>query len=651
MVRLICFILGLAAGIYGVSSSNLLSLLATPVLLAIAFRGIDRLQLQYEGIGGKHFYHLYANSPALLALPAGAFSLLAAWIVYHDELNLAAAYLWAAALILAIISALNHDGITLSKAKPSIYVKFLAFRQPHVALETGLLILITLVAFALRVVDLDHYPPSMHGDEGEMGLLALQILGRTNLPFFGASPFFGLPYVFNYLQAVSMAIFGTDEAGLRMLSVVFGTFCIPLVYGIGRIGWGRIDGVVAAWLMAVSHLNIHYSRAGFIFIESVLGMLVFIFLLAKAAESSTGETSANRQSRPLLLYAGAGLAMGLSQYFDYSSRVMPIIALPLLAFLWLKQRATVRQIAVLWVAMLLAFAPLGAFFANHPEIYFERINTVSIFNTENLHRILGPATSFPADLPPLLAYQFEHILGLFINKGDGGGFYYQTIPAFDSITAVLLWLGLGIALTRTNRYHEFALLCWFGLGILFGGIFTIDAPSAHRLLIMTPAVYLFGGVFVARSWSLLTRLLGLRLEPAGIAVMGLGAILLLTTNYSIYFDDYAIHTQGLEAIAIARELSITPDKYDAYLMGTPILYTNHGVIRFVARAAHPHDLENPSDLRTPDLNKKGLLVIAVSAHTNDLKLIMDRYPGGTMTVHNDPAGRLVYIAYRIPPRR
>lgn len=647
MVRLCCFILGLAAGIYGVTSSNLLSLLVTPVLLAIAFSGADKLQVRNGSISSKRLYSLYAGSPALIALLAVSFSLLAAWIVFHDELNLAAAYLWAGALILALLSTFYHDGVTLSKARAYFYLKLLALRQPQIALETGLVVLITLIAFALRVYDLDHYPPPMHGDEGEMGILALQILGGTNLPFFGASPFFGLPYVFNYLQAVSMAIFGTDEAGLRMLSVVFGTLCIPLVYSIGRIGWGRTAGIVSAWLIAVSHLNIHYSRLGFIFIESVFGMLVFLFLLTKAAASGSGET----QNRPLLLYTGAGLAMGLSQYFYYGSRVMPVIAIPLLIFLWLKRRTTIRQTAVLWVAALIAFAPLGAFFVHHPEIYFGRIDTVSIFSPENLHRTLGPAASLPADLLPLLAYQFEHILGLFINKGDGGGFYYQTIPAFDAITATLLWLGLGVALSRTNRYHEFALLCWFGLGILFGGVFTIDAPSAQRLLIMTPAVYLFGGVFLARSWSFLNRLLGVRLEPVGVVMLGIGAIILLTTNYSIYFDDYANHTQGLEAIAIARELTISPDQYDAYLMGTPILYTNHGVIRFVARTAHPHDLENPNDLPTPNLNKKGLLVIAVSAHANDLTLIMDRYPGGTTTVHNDPAGRLIYIAYRIPPRR
>ena len=59
-----------------------------------------------------------------------------------------------------------------------------------------------------------------------------------------------------------------------MLSALVGTACVPLLYVVTREGWGRLAGFVAAWLMAVSHLHIHYSRLGFIFIESVAAMLL-----------------------------------------------------------------------------------------------------------------------------------------------------------------------------------------------------------------------------------------------------------------------------------------------------------------------------------------------------------------------------------------
>jgi len=81
---------------------------------------------------------------------------------------------------------------------------------------------------------------------GEMGVIALGILAGKTPPLFEASPFFSLPYLFNYLQAGSLAVFGPDENGLRMLSVLFGTACIPLLYALGKAGWGRLGGFAAA---------------------------------------------------------------------------------------------------------------------------------------------------------------------------------------------------------------------------------------------------------------------------------------------------------------------------------------------------------------------------------------------------------------------
>lgn len=40
------------------------------------------------------------------------------------------------------------------------------------------------LAFALRAYDLQHYPPPVHGDEGEMGMLALRVLDGDGLPPF-----------------------------------------------------------------------------------------------------------------------------------------------------------------------------------------------------------------------------------------------------------------------------------------------------------------------------------------------------------------------------------------------------------------------------------------------------------------------------------
>ena len=76
-----------------------------------------------------------------------------------------------------------------------------------------------------------------------------------------------------------MLVFGSTVAGVRMLSVILGTLCIPIVYGIGRLSWGPVAAATAAWLMAVSHFHIHYSRMSQIFIYSAILMALMMLLL------------------------------------------------------------------------------------------------------------------------------------------------------------------------------------------------------------------------------------------------------------------------------------------------------------------------------------------------------------------------------------
>lgn len=65
---------------------------------------------------------------------------------------------------------------------------------------------------------------------------------------------------------------------------MLGIATVPLVYVFGRLAWGPLAGAMAAWLMAVSHLHIHYSRMGQIFGFSDLLMVLLLVLLALVYE-------------------------------------------------------------------------------------------------------------------------------------------------------------------------------------------------------------------------------------------------------------------------------------------------------------------------------------------------------------------------------
>jgi 4-amino-4-deoxy-L-arabinose transferase-like glycosyltransferase len=659
LLRLALFFLACAVGLVGVVTNNLLGMIVALVLMASAFWGLgdaSALSGTFQSIGDWARRH----PSVLLGIMALLCSVLASWIATHDEPSLAAACLWIASLFLIALAALRYDHFSFA----SLRTRDLLRRRELVA-EVGLVALVTLLAFVLRAYDLEHFPTRFHGDEAEMGLMALRILaGKDPVPLF-ATGWLDHPTLFHYLQAASLAIFGKTETGLRMLSAIFGTACVPLLYWIGRAGWGRLAGITAAWLMAVSHMHIHFSRLGMNNIESVFSMVLFVLWLAVARELSmrappATSVTANappedspRQRWPstaaaLSPFVGAGLVMGLGQYLYYGSRLIPAVAAPLLLFLVLEKKANVRQVALLSLAALLAFAPLGLFYLRHLNTYFGRMSGVSIFLKENVQNALGPQVSWPKDALTILRFQVERNLSFFVHSGDASGHYYQGIPAFDALTSVLFWLGLGIALTRARRYHEFVLLIWFGLGVILAGVLTADAPFAPRLILVVPSVYLLGGLFVHHAAKLLRPVL--RLERVGVAILGIAAALTLGVNANYYFVKYAREAPDVGPIMVAREIALKPDQYHIYLMGAPVLFAGHGVIRFVARDAQVQDLDDPNDLPPPNPDGKGTLVIALAHRVNDLQVIAAHLPGGVMTSHSDPMGRLVYMAYRVPPR-
>jgi hypothetical protein len=303
-------------------------------------------------------------------------------------------------------------------------------------------------------------------------------------------------------------------------------------------------------------------------------------------------------------------------------------------------------LAVLFVALVVAFLPLGTYYLNHPPTFFNRMSGVSILRSENYRQELGRNAELPGDLLPLLGVQLERNLNFFVRGGDASSFYLQDIPAFDALTSILFWLGLGAALTRVRRYHELSLLVWFALGLFFAGILTNDAPNGPRLIVMVGSVYLLAGVFLARGARFLQ--LARRARARWLLVPAVaGALIVLLVNAQMYFGDYASKSANLAPIMVAREMIKYPQQ-DAYVLGAPNLYVEHGVIRFVARGVRAHNLPSVDDLPPP--GDEGLLLIALADHVGDLQTAAAKLPGGQFTSFVDPIGRLVYVSYRIPPR-
>jgi 4-amino-4-deoxy-L-arabinose transferase-like glycosyltransferase len=571
--------------------------------------------------------------------------------------------LWLISIALIMLA-----GVIFDKAEPFAWLKRIENLPPEarrqVFIEIAIVFLITEIALLLRVTNLDHFPPSIHGDEGEMGMEALRVLGIGNpITPFGVG-WGSFPNLFYYMQAGSIYIFGRNAIGLRMISALFGTACVPLVYLIGRKFWGKIAGFTGAWLIAVSHFSIHYSRLGLNNIESAFFMILFILLfLSSHSDSISSQNVELKKSKPSNLlkgkfiifpYIAAGLVCGLAQYMYLGSRLILLMALPLYIFLFIRRRINIIQIAVVGVAAILVFAPLGLFYYHNPKVITSRMETVYTLTAENIKKINGPDATLSNSAFLVIQNQLKRNLNFYLQYGDASSFYLRDIPGFDSITALLFWLGLGAVFTRRRRLPEMVLILWLFSGFIFGGVLTVGSPYGPRLLISTSAVFIIAGVFTQRIWNVLNDFFNkfptARPSFVRVSAIGLSCMLLaiLGINMYYYFGIYSKAGMNIVLAEVTKEIILDAPVDHVYLIGNNKLYTNHGTIRFLAGEGKATDLQSPEDLPALVNDGKGITVIVVFSNYDEVDFLEARYPQGAKS-SDIFLGHLIFMKYRIPP--
>jgi 4-amino-4-deoxy-L-arabinose transferase-like glycosyltransferase len=601
-----------------------------------------------------------------LAIGLGG-SATAAWLSAQRDFkfNTIDLVLWLASLLLVMATAIWQDRRHLLGE-----VQQAPLDRPRrdMFLEVGFVAFTTVVALGLRLTDLGSLPPAVHGDEGEVGMLALRILeGIEPLPLFASTIFGQNPAGFPYLMAPFLAIFGRNEVGLRILPAVMGAASVPFLYLIGRRGWGRLAGASAAWLMTISHFHIHYSRIAVPNIGTAFVVVVMIWLLFRAYRrnvvflqespmppaGSPGTVPTRlgtlRLTAPLADFVALGLVLGLGQYIYHGSRLLPMIVGAACLFLLQKRKITFLQILVVGATTTVAVAPLAAFYLDHWNEFVGRSQTVFIFTEANLRHTMGANATFADDLLPYLKHQFMTTLGFITGDGDRSSFYIEDIPVFDPLTLVLLWLGFGALLTHIRRFEESVVATWFLLGIVFAGFLTIEQPNGPRVISVAPAIYLIGGIFMQRVWAVQPAFMGGQLRRIALAVVGVLALLLFYLNWRTYFVDLKGYTHAILPTVVARAVASAPDAASVYIIGDPILYAEHGTIRFLAGTENIFDLRTPAALSDPTGNQSGIFIVALEPGLDELEVIQKQYPSGDGRMYSDGQGRFLYATYYLSP--
>ena len=516
--------------------------------------------------------------------------------------------------------------------------------ERHTTWEMALLLGILALGFILQGYRVAVIPSGFHGDEGESGVQALQLL-HGEVGSLISVGWYHLPMLSFAWHALSMRIFGETVYGLRMSSVIVGTLTLIPLYFLTRLLFDRTTALLATFLLAVSHPFIALNRLGINYTQTTLFEVATFYFLFRGF-----------RSRKWWSFAASGLFMGGGLYLYYASRLVPFIVLGFLFCACLASRGFLREhwrgIAVLWLSAILVFAPMGPYFIRHPWHFMSRTTNVFALGDQGW---VDTSYSYPQDSAALtLLGQASRVLPLFNYGGDTSGQYGYRGPMLDFVTAILFVLGLGYSFAHARRPRYFFLLIWFWATLIAGGVLTLPAPFVPRLAGMLPVLSIFAAVTMAATVNVLQDAwVNRRATKAALGVLvaltvGVAAYL----NYDTYFNKYLPTIQGWAmrepATAIARYVVSLGGDYEVFLLGQPKLHVRHGTIRFIARDMMGTDVPDPSlyiPLRAG--GERNVVYILLPSHLHHLTSLQQYYPQGVLRNFTRESGELWFTTFEV----
>ncbi|MFN8500154.1 MAG: glycosyltransferase family 39 protein, partial [Anaerolineae bacterium] len=325
---------------------------------------------------------------------------------------------------------------TLSGETASVWA-----RLARIPWEPLLLVAALLVGVVLRLYRIDDLPPGLHYDQAHDAILGWETWIGQNRPVYFTG-FTGAEPLMIYSIGVVMGIMGRSVEALKVTSALYGILTVLATYPFARdlFGgpgtWrGRWVGLFATGFMATSTWHLVNSRNGLRVITLPLFEILTLWALWLALRSGRK-----------WLFAVFGVALGLTAYTYYASRLVPIALALLLALVaarsWRFFRANLGGLALGILVAAVVVAPLAWFYYRNPEYLFVRVDQVWVFNND-----LSKGDPWAA-----LRENVPSVLAMFSLSGDKNWrFNVVPQPIFNPALSLLALAGLALFVWRSLR--------------------------------------------------------------------------------------------------------------------------------------------------------------------------------------------------------
>ncbi len=551
---------------------------------------------------------------------------------------------WVAAWLLLLITWVRLPGLASIRDWLKTY-----------RLELATVATVTLAAAVLRLWGLASMPFTLSGDEGSIGMEVRRVLeGEIRNPFlFGWGP---APTLSFYVHAVPPALLGDlNPWTLRLTSALFGILAIPAVYLLTRLLFDWRTALVAAILLAGYELHLHFSRVAILVIQD---SLLYTFTLALLVYGLRYRPHPG-------VFVLTGLVAGFTQYFYAGGRLLPIIMLAFLVYLWIFQRSWLTgqhiNLALLGVTLLVVSGPMIRFAIDHPDIYNARFNQVGIVQSGWLEDM---QSSTDQSTPQILFDQLQYaLLGFGVYEDRADAFAGGTLA--NPLLALLLFLGIGLGLLNWWKKPAFALLfLWFWGALLGGMVLTVNPPSSNRMGTLTAVAVILAAVALAEIVRLLFVAAGMRAARHWMLVSAcVLALPVAFIDVRAYFGEYIpqnrfgnVHAHT--ATLLGYDLAPTADDAHLYFFGPPHMWSNFSTLVFLAPRLERTDVPDPlsqqeevTTLVEPQNNERDLVFIFLPHRTAEFDLVQAVFPQGNLSEVLSSQGTLLFYKYTVPQQQ
>ena len=512
-------------------------------------------------------------------------------------------------------------------------------RSPeYVGLDSRDYLLIGLFFIAsilVRSIFLDKVPFGLTGDEGEAGLYGLQFVEglRNNLLDMGWNEF---PALYFWLVSLAQRILGPTITAIRIVSVIGGSLSVIAVYWTSKQLFNQTHAVFSAAFLAGMHFHILFSRVAVnniwdgLFLSLMIGgiWVAWRFNLRWA-------------------FILAGVAIGLSQYFYTTGRLIPIYAFLFLVLLRILKSRVGRLPGILSMT-LVAFAlvlPLGLYYVDNWHELIVPMRRVSLLHPSSL---INFAES--TGVNPIVVYSNQlktTILG-FVQEPIRG-LYNPSTPMLLTFSSAIFAIGFVLCLVRF-RDPRYIILALSLVGPVLAGALSIEAPNSQRLLFTTPVVALIIGIPFTEFANIL-KIAWPRARALVILIPLTVLAVIIALNLTFFFfeaipDQRFSDRRALLAREISEFLNDKPPGTDVYVIGpAEIGFYSIPSVPYLSSHINGYDLFWPleGDQELP-LSIEDPIFIFQPSTVDAYQQILDQYPNAEIEIVYDQKNTILFRA-------